>query len=418
MLLMAVGNGEPEQWSHDLVRLFCALSRQCFINEYVFACSDDEKELVERLKTRLADALDRGERVPELWLVAIAAYLPLVSLNASTLLIRRRWSHSVTRLLVTQLKEAEQERQLDDLLPRITAIDEQSSLAVQRQYEENPYPRWVKSSPIGLSTTISAHLREQLPHLSLHDLPSVQSPEILVAGCGTGQQSIETARRYKGARVLAIDLSRQSLSYAKRKTQELGVRNIEYAQADILRLAGIGRMFDVVEASGVLHHLSDPMAGWRILLSLLRPGGVMRLGLYSLLGRQKLDAARAFIAQRGYSSAPEDIRRCRQEVASFGGDTDVAKALEWGDFFSTSSCRDLLFHVQEHQMTLPEISFFLQQNELQFLGLVLSNEVRTKFRSRFLDGAAWSDLARWHIFEMENSATFAGMYQFWVRKPR
>jgi hypothetical protein len=165
-----------------------------------------------------------------------------------------------------------------------------------------------------------------------------------------------------------------------------------------------------------LHHLSDPMAGWRVLLSMLRPGGVMRLGLYSRLARRELDAARAFIAQRGYGSSAEEIRRCRQELASFGEDTAVARVLDWGDFFSTSACRDLLFHVQEHQISLSEIEDFLRQNELRFLGFILPNDVRGKFRSRFPSDTTSADLALWHIFETENPATFRGMYQFWVQK--
>ena len=38
---------------------------------------------------------------------------------------------------------------------------------------------------------------------------------------------IETAQRFAGARVLAVDFSRASLGYAARKTREAGLRNIE-----------------------------------------------------------------------------------------------------------------------------------------------------------------------------------------------
>jgi 2-polyprenyl-3-methyl-5-hydroxy-6-metoxy-1,4-benzoquinol methylase/tetratricopeptide (TPR) repeat protein len=416
MLLMAIGNTEPEECNQDLLRFFCALSRQCFINEYVFACSNEEKKLVEQLQALLDHALDRDESLSELWLLAVAAYRPLASLPAANFLARRRWSSPVAQLVAAHLQEVEQERQLCGWLPCLTAINEHVSLAVQRQYEDNPYPRWVKASPVGLTTTIYTHLREQFPNVDLRNLRSAESTEILVAGCGTGQHSIETARRFKGARVLAIDLSRASLSYAMRKTQELGLKNVEYAQADILQLGGIGRTFDVIEASGVLHHLSAPMAGWRVLLSMLRPGGFMRLGLYSKLARRELDAARAFIAQRGYGRTAEEIRRCRQELASFGEDAALAKVLDWGDFYNTSECRDLLFHVQEHQISLPEIEDFLRQNELRFFGFILSNDVRGKFRSRFPNDTTLANLASWHIFETENPATFRGMYQFWVQK--
>ncbi len=63
------------------------------------------------------------------------------------------------------------------------------------------------------------------------------------------------------------------------------MQNIEYAQADLLALGSLGRTFDVIEATGSLQALAAPMTGWRVLLSLLRPGGLMKIGLYSELAR-------------------------------------------------------------------------------------------------------------------------------------
>ena len=333
------------------------------------------------------------------------------------MLLQRRWSNSVAQLLTLQVREVEQERQLRASVPSLTAISQGNSLAVRQQYEENPYPRWIKASPVGPPTTLAARLRELFPLIDSRALPTAEPTEILIAGCGTGQHSIETARQFSGARVLAVDLSLTSFSYAARKTRELGLKNIEYAQADILHLGTVGRTFDVIEASGVLHHLAEPMVGWRVLLSILRPGGFMRLGLYSKAARRDLAPARSFIAQRGYGSTPEDIRLCRQELTKIGQNSSLARIAEWGDFFSTSTCRDLLFHVQEHQLTLPEISAFLQQNHLQFLGFILSLATQQNFRRRFSDDVTMTNLANWHIFEIENPATFIDMYEFWIRKP-
>ena len=105
---------------------------------------------------------------------------------------------------------------------------------------------------------------------------------VLIAGCGTGQHSIETAARFKGSKVLAIDLSMSSLSYAKRKTEEFGIQNIDYMQADILGLGKLDRQFDIVESAGVLHHMDDPVAGWRVLTDCLKPGGLIKIGLYKI----------------------------------------------------------------------------------------------------------------------------------------
>jgi 2-polyprenyl-3-methyl-5-hydroxy-6-metoxy-1,4-benzoquinol methylase len=416
MLEAASAGPDSHQVEEKALGCFCALAQQCFINEYIFAHTDDEIEKAQRLRALLVEALMSGTSIPEIWLVAVAAYFPLASLPGAALILERPWPDPVAALAARQVRESQEERQLQTLIPRLTSIEDGVSLLVKQQYEENPYPRWMKAAPVGKATTVDGYLRRQFPWVSLRNVAKKSSIEILVAGCGTGQHSIETARRFTGAQVLAVDLSLASLCYAKRKTRELGLNNIEYAQADILQLGSIGRVFDVIEASGVLHHLSDPFAGWRLLLSMLRSGGFMRLGLYSKLARKDLVDARRFITERGYRPSAEDIRRCRQELTSFGDDTPLKRATEWSDFFSTSTCRDLLFHVQEHQFTLPEISAFLNQNRLEFLGFTLPGHVLQNFRRRFPSDKTMTNLDHWHSFETENPMIFAGMYQFWIQK--
>jgi tetratricopeptide (TPR) repeat protein/2-polyprenyl-3-methyl-5-hydroxy-6-metoxy-1,4-benzoquinol methylase len=416
-LLEAAGAGsDSHQIEEDALCFFCAVAQQCFINEYVFAHTDCEMDQAQRLQVLLVEALSSGTSIPELWLVAVAAYFPLADLPVADFILSRLWSAPVAALVARQVRERQEERQLQASVPCLTLIENDVSLLVKQQYEESPYPPWMKASPVGKSMTIDGYLRRQFPLVSLRNVSKKSSVEILVAGCGTGQHSVETAQRFIGAQVLAIDLSLTSLCYAKRKTRELGLNNIEYAQADILQLESIGRAFDVIEASGVLHHLAAPMAGWRLLLSMLRPGGFMCLGLYSKVARQDLVDVRRFIAKRGYGPSAEDIRRCRQELTGVGDDTPLSRATELLDFFSTSACRDLLFHVQEHQLTLPMISSFLRQNRLEFLGFHLPGHVLQNFRQRFPNDKTMTDLNLWHIFEIENPSIFAGMYQFWIQK--
>ena len=157
--------------------------------------------------------------------------------------------------------------------------------------------------------------------------------------------------------VLALDLSLSSLTYALRKTRELGVRNIEYIQGDILELKNFGmcKDFDVIESVGVLHHMDDPLSGWKALVDILRIGGLMKIGLYSNVARQHIIEARGQIARKKYTGSSDDIRRYRGEIlnADRQSDSEIIKVLDSSDFYSLSACRDLLFHVQEHQFTLP-----------------------------------------------------------------
>ena len=71
--------------------------------------------------------------------------------------------------------------------------------------------------------------------------------------------------------------------------------------------------FDV-PSFAVLHHLGDPMAGWRVLVDLLRPGGLMKIGLLSKTARQHVIHGRALIDEKGHGPSLEDIRRCRQDI--------------------------------------------------------------------------------------------------------
>ncbi|MEO8676194.1 MAG: tetratricopeptide repeat protein [Casimicrobiaceae bacterium] len=398
----------------DALAFYSALAQQCFINEYIFSPTDKELARAQSLRGKLVAALAFGNAVPEYWIAAVASYFPLLSIPGSDALLHRSYPDSVVALLTQQIAEPLEERGDRVGMPMLTAIEAGVSSAVRQQYEENPYPRWVKLPPPGKALIIDLDLRKRFPRASFRPLGKGGDIDVLIAGCGTGGESIDLAQNFPGARLLAVDLSLSSLCYAKRKTRAAGLKNIEYAQADIMKIRSIGRTFDVISSVGVLHHLADPLAGLRELLSLLRPGGFMRLGLYSQCARREVVAARQHILKRGYTPSPEDIRRCRQDLMT--RDTEFAHLSLSGDFYSMSECRDLLFHVQEHRFTLPQIKEALQNTGLEFIGFTLDPRVIRNYAERHGDDAAQTDLDSWHRFETAFPDTFAGMYRFWVQK--
>ncbi len=143
----------------------------------------------------------------------------------------------------------------------------------------------------------------------------------------------------------------------------------------------------------------------------------MRIGLYSELARRQVVEARQFIARHGYQATDDDIRRCRQELAVLFGEREERGIIDWRDFYSLQECRDLLFHVQEHRFTLPQIAEIIRDLGLEFVGFELSSNVRKDFRARFPDPGAERSLDAWHQYEVEHPDTFVGMYQFWLVKP-
>jgi 2-polyprenyl-3-methyl-5-hydroxy-6-metoxy-1,4-benzoquinol methylase len=391
----------------------CTLAKQCFINEYVFATTPEEDAQVERLESSLADAINATAAIAPILIAAIAMYRPLHALPFAQQLFDRTWPPALDDVLTQQLREPGQERELRSTIPRLTSIEDDVSQCVRQQYEENPYPRWVNVAGQIEPIALDQHMRNKFPTAAFTPLGKTESLDILVAGCGTGLQAAQSAQGYQGARVLAVDLSLSSLCYAKRKTPSPLSDRIEYAQGDILKLGAIGRSFDMIDVAGVLHHMRDPFEGWRVLLSSLRPGGVLHLGLYSELGRRDVVAARTFIAEHGYAATPADIRRCRQELLK----TPLGSVARFFDFFSTSECRDLLFHVQESRMTIPAIKAFIDGHGLKFIGFDLDDTAAQNFRALFAaNGWSMTDLDKWHAVETQHPNTFSGMYQLWVQK--
>lgn len=396
-----------------------ALAQQCFLDEYVFAETTDEAAAVGRLQESVAALLHAGGEPPPLSIATLAAYRPLHRFPWAGAALRRTWPDVMMPVITQQIAEPFDEQALSATIRALTPIDDAVSQAVRAQYEENPYPRWTKPILHPRSEPIDQILRRLFPDHDLGDYRPPPRPEVLIAGCGTGMAALNTASRITGARILAVDLSIASLAYALRQTRTLGIATIDYAQADVLELGSLGRQFDIIESTGVLHHLADPLAGWRVLVGLLRPGGVMKIALYSDLARRGVVKARAMIAAEGYAASPQDIRRLRQEIlaASSDIDPDLAALARFGDFYSLSECRDLLFHVEEHRFTLPQIEAALDALGLRFLGFELADkEALRRFRQAHSTPGALSSLALWHAFEQANPDTFAGMYQFWCRK--
>lgn len=306
-------------------------------------------------------------------------------------------------------------------LPQLTPIEDSVSSSVQAMYEENPYPRW-DTFMVHHAHSFATYWRAQCPWIPAREIAEVAAPRILIAGCGTGRHAFQTAGMISGAEVLAVDLSRASLAFARRKQQELNLRNVTLAQADILKLGSLGQQFDQIESSGVLHHMADPVAGWRVLVDLLKPGGFMKIALYSSLARRNIVAARQMVAAGGYLPTADGIRQWRQDLMQLpvpaAETVSPRHVMVFNDFFSLSMCRDLVFHVQEHAFTLPQIAGILETLGLEFLGFEFmpGNTAPRLYAERFPEDPHRLSLGNWAVFEAEFPDTFRAMYQFCLRR--
>lgn len=317
-------------------------------------------------------------------------------------------------LLVQHLTQAEDEARLAAALPRLGTISDATSHKVAGHYGAYPYPRWTNVQP----TPPGAGRRALQRFFTEDRLKFMDGPfDVLVAGCGTGHQPVDMALSLgANAQVLGIDLSRPSLAYGQRIANANGIKNVELAEADILELPALGRSFDMIVCSGVLHHMADPTAGWRALNACLKPGGIQLVALYSAIGRRDLAQLRTEPGYPGTDCTDAAARAWRQTLMTrkpgeLGGRLTISD-----DFFSLPEFRDLVLHPSEHHLAIPQIEAFLSESGLTYRGFLANGETLAAFMQAY-PGEPWpGTLAHWYEFEQKNPTLFEGMYQLWCEK--
>jgi tetratricopeptide (TPR) repeat protein/SAM-dependent methyltransferase len=405
LLLAPAGEGS------ELAPFIGAIAMQAYNTEYGWTIDADEQMALEQLRAEV-DAASVALPIPascESAMLRGAMYDSVRQFSAWRTLddgTNPSWSSALSALVRDQVAEYRAERAIADALPTWTPIAEGVSSMVRTMYEENPYPRWVTLQHPAV-TSIPAFVRALRPA----DAVTPTGRRILVAGGGSGQQPLQTALSFPDAEVWSLDLSRASLAYAARMAAVHGVANVHFGQGDILSLDESLGSFAIVSCSGVLHHLAEPLSGWRRLLRVLEPHGVMKIGLYATAARRQIDAARALVQQLGFPATDEGIRAARQAILSLPMAHPARGVLGFVDFFSMSGCRDLLMHVQERSYTLPEIARDLETLQLRFLGFQVPATVQARFLAEY--PGRWLDLSAWDAFESAHPDTFAAMYQFW-----
>ena len=185
-------------------------------------------------------------------------------------------------------------------------------------------------------------------------------------------------------------------------------------QADILDLVKLPKTFDIIECSGVLHHMDNPLVGWKVLTDCLKQDGLMRIGLYSELARQQIVKIREEIQQQGIGSRNVEMKSFRDMIIK--SNKDHHKLITGtADFYSLSTLKDLLFNEKEHRFTIHQVRECLDELGLKFCGFEIPETV-SHFKQTNKNKEDPYDLDKWQAYEEANPRAFGEMYQFWCQK--
>lgn len=395
-----------------------ALVVQLFKNEYIYVESEEEAQLCELIRSLILAQSKNSSWSPSeshFAIIILLMYMPISKLVEEEAGLKRfnkdKWPIFLQWVYQADIIDRARERKLSKTIEQVSEIENSVSNIVRQQYEQNPYPRWdfhraIKEydfgsyvgHSIGRPTSSSNKIEDRV--------------RVLVAGCGTGRQPIEIARQIPSAEIVAVDISLVSLGYAKRKSEELGLRNIDFLHGDILELGKLDKRFDLIACCGVLHHMENPLDGWRVLRNLLKPNGLMHIALYSEIAREGLNQHREYIKTLNLKPTINNIRQYRASAMNTGQSSAL---VEFSDFWNTSECRDLIFHVQEHQFTWLGIKNALKDLDLELSSVTVPQRDLGIFKSIFPEERSELELENWHSYEKLKPRMFAGMYNFWCQ---
>jgi SAM-dependent methyltransferase len=249
-----------------------------------------------------------------------------------------------------------------DGIPDLRLRGDARTEVVRRFYEHAPFPNYPPRDDINWLRARAE--RSEFARLIDRAIPG--DARIVEIGCGTGQMSLYLTRAQRV--VIAADLTRASLRLGAAAARRFHLERVLFIETDLHRPGLREGSFDVVYASGVLHHTPDPRSAFARIVRLAKPGGMIVLGLYNTFARIPMRLRRLVARLSGYRFIPFDpVLRDR--------DNEPARRDAW--------LRDQYRHPEEHRHTLAEVQGWFAEDGIHYVraypSAMLSQETEELF---------------------------------------
>lgn len=178
--------------------------------------------------------------------------------------------------------------------------------------------------------------------------------DILVAGCGTNQAPV-LAYRNPEARVVAIDISEESLDHGRYLKAKHGLTNLDLRLLPIEEAATLDRCFDLIVSTGVLHHMASPEVGLRALGDVVRPDGVVALMVYARYGRVGVEVMQSVFRDMGLAQDEPSLTLVKKGLGSLPEGHPVGRYLALAaDLRYDAGVVDTFLHGRDRSYTVAD----------------------------------------------------------------
>ncbi|NRB11383.1 MAG: class I SAM-dependent methyltransferase [Rickettsiaceae bacterium] len=248
---------------------------------------------------------------------------------------------------------------------------------VKDHYLDYPYPhRNPEDDKTKLMSIVGDYLGEINHYLYKGKQDFKKGFRVLVAGGGTGDSTVflsEQLDGVKGAEVVYLDFSKNSMKVAQERVKNRGRNNVTWINESLLDLPKLklGK-FDYIQCSGVLHHLESPDTGLKLLSDSLNKGGGLGIMVYAQYGRtgvyQIQEAMR--MINKGITSRQEEVKNAWEIINNLPATNWYSRGkdlLADHVLFGDAGMYDMFLHKQDRAYTIPELYQFLKRADLNLV---------------------------------------------------
>jgi SAM-dependent methyltransferase len=238
---------------------------------------------------------------------------------------------------------------------------------VAHQYQRWVYPEPIVDLPAWLEGNWQWFDPSHAHPMLWPDRDYAADMEILIAGCGANQAAV-FAFTNPQARVTAIDVSQPSLDHQAWLRQKYSLGNLDLHLLPIEQAGALGREFDLIVSTGVLHHMADPGAGLTALGAVLRPHGVAALMLYAHYGRIGVEMLQAVFRDLGLQQDEASLEVVRRTIAELPPDHPVQPYLAIApDLRFDAGLVDTFLHGRDRSYTVDDCLDLVRSAGLEFV---------------------------------------------------
>ncbi len=244
---------------------------------------------------------------------------------------------------------------------------------VTDQYEAFPYPERDPDDEAKRLITGSPSHPLEIDHFLFSGTRDWSQPlRALVAGGGTGDALIQLAQVLTSAGkpydITYVDLSTAARKIAEGRAKARSLTGIRFVTGSLLDAPAMGP-FDYIDCCGVLHHLSDPQAGFDALAAALAPEGGMGLMVYAPFGRSGVYPLQEAFGKVLEGTPRDRLRRAKAIFERIPDGHPFKRNAQLGDHkASDAGFYDLLLHSQDRPFRIGELLDVLDRAGLSMTG--------------------------------------------------